>query len=113
MRTALEQSEAEASRLRDKSVEGLSPEQVKTLLGDDFAAAQQEQLQTLRAQLAAATKEQRAAEQQLEAARAQLTATAKDSSSSDLSLMQKSTKTRVAAAAQAAQAAQAREAELE
>ena len=40
-RTTLEQSEAESSRLREQSAERLSPTQVKTLLGDDFAAAQQ------------------------------------------------------------------------
>ena len=42
-----------------------------TLLGDYFAAWQQEQLQTPRAWLTTTTKAQRAAEQQLEAARAQ------------------------------------------
>ena len=64
-REELEKSEAECIRLRKQSVEGLTPKQVKTLLGDDFAATQQEQILALRAQLTAATQAQRAAEQQL------------------------------------------------
>ena len=68
---AFEQSEAESNKLREDSVEGLSHEQIITLLGAAFAATQQEQLQTLRAQLAATTQEQRQTEQQLETARVQ------------------------------------------
>ena len=68
---AIEQSEAESSRLCLRLVEKLPPKQNITLIGDYFAAWQQEQLQMPRAWLTTTTQAQRAAEQQLEAARKQ------------------------------------------
>ena len=99
------------------TVEGLAPEQIRTLLGDDFAAKQQEQLQTLRAQLAAATQAQRNAEAERDQNSARLTELTANANNANLIGYNKSGSqangiTRLAEAA-AARNAQAREAELE